>query len=457
MKLIYSILFLIISLSVFSQTTQQDRPTTRILFILDCSNSMNGIWENNKTKIDVARPLLANLLDSLTRLPNVQVALRMYGHQKPVPPQDCSDTRLEVPFAPDNLERIKQKLWQVVPKGTTPISRSLEQCEKDFPPCDNCRNLVILITDGIEACDGDPCAVALGLEKKGIILKPYIIGLGLEVEFIEAFNCIEKFYNASSSTHLKEIFDVTIAETIVSTTAQVDLLDIFGKPTETNVNMTFYDHKSGMVKNNFIHTLNKAGLPDTLILDPLYTYDLEIHTIPPVKIENIEVQKGKHNVIKAKTPQGQLLIKEKEGDRLEKRNIQYIIRENDEYETLHVQELNQSERLIVGSYDIEILSLPRISMFDVRIDQSKTTTLTIDAPGIVNITFPAKGYASLYVMKDNKPEWIYNLNNELSYDLLLQPGNYMVVYRSEKIKQTTGTVFRKFEVKTAFTQFIDFR
>lgn len=456
-KLLISIAILSVSLSVFSQTMQREMPTTRILFILDCSNSMNAKWENNQSKMDVARPLLAGLLDSLAALPNIKIALRMYGHQSPVPPQDCSDTRLEVPFSDNNIQRIKQKLWQVTPKGTTPIARSLAECEKDFPPCDNCRNIVILITDGIEACDGDPCAIALGLEKKGIILKPYIIGIGLDVEFIEAFNCIEKFYNASSSSHLKEIFEITISETIVSTTAQVNLLDIYGKPTETNVNMTFFDSKHKNVKHNYIHTLNKAGRPDTLILDPLYSYDLKIHTIPPVSVNNIELTEGKHNVIQAKTPQGQLLIKEKDGNRLEKNNVQYIIRESDEYNTLHVQPVNELERLIVGNYDIEVLTLPRTNFYNVRIDQSKLTTLTIDAPGVVNVAFPHHGQASLYVIKDDKPQWIYNLNNNLTYNLLLQPGNYMIVYRSDKVKLTTGTVYQKFEVKPGYTQYVDFR
>ena len=59
----------------------------------------------------------------------------------------------EVPFAFGNVPRIKKKLRSIVPKGTTPIARSLSRASTDFPPCENCRNVIILITDGIEACD----------------------------------------------------------------------------------------------------------------------------------------------------------------------------------------------------------------------------------------------------------------------------------------------------------------
>ena len=112
------------------------------------------------------------------------MALRMYGHQSPVPPQDCNDTKLEVPFAEGNASKIRQELRYVVPKGTTPIAHSLEMGGGDFPPdCDNCRNIIILITDGVEACDGDACAVSLELQRKGIILKPFVIGIGIDENF----------------------------------------------------------------------------------------------------------------------------------------------------------------------------------------------------------------------------------------------------------------------------------
>jgi len=182
-------------LLMIAQLSAQDKlkyvpPDTRILFIFDASQSMNGYWQKNR-KIDIAEKVLIHIIDSLEGLSNVKMALRLYGHQSPVPPQDCNDTKLEVPFSENNAGKIRQKLRYIVPKGTTPIAHSLELGAKDFPPdCDNCRNIIILITDGIEACDGDPCEVSYELQKQGIVLKPFVIGIGIDENFKETFDCI---------------------------------------------------------------------------------------------------------------------------------------------------------------------------------------------------------------------------------------------------------------------------
>ncbi len=60
-------------------------PTSRILFIFDASNSMSGQWDGAR-KIDMAREVLFEMLDSLEQLAHVEMALRVYGHQSPVPP-----------------------------------------------------------------------------------------------------------------------------------------------------------------------------------------------------------------------------------------------------------------------------------------------------------------------------------------------------------------------------------
>jgi Ca-activated chloride channel family protein len=155
--------------------SQTNQPIlTRILFVFDASQSMWAKWESD-SRINIAKRMMSQMLDSLRGLENVELALRVYGHQKPVPPQDCSDTRLEVPFKKNNIDEIKSVIQKLEPKGTTPIARSLEAAALDFPKSTPSRNIVILITDGIEACDGDPCAVSIELQKQKIFLKPSLL------------------------------------------------------------------------------------------------------------------------------------------------------------------------------------------------------------------------------------------------------------------------------------------
>ncbi|MEZ5011180.1 MAG: VWA domain-containing protein [Bacteroidales bacterium] len=211
---------------------------TRILFVLDCSQSMAGLWGDDK-KINIARKFLGRTIDSLGTYPDVEMALRVYGHQSVVPPQDCNDTRLEVPFAPNNGYAIKRKMANLSPKGTTPIANSLSRAASDFPPCEECRNVIILITDGIEACDGDPCEVARELQQKGIILKPFVIGIGLDPEFEKSFECLGNLYNGSTEERFEEVLEIVITHGPNETTLQVNLLDAYGNPSETNIPLPF--------------------------------------------------------------------------------------------------------------------------------------------------------------------------------------------------------------------------
>ncbi|HMX04132.1 MAG TPA: hypothetical protein PKE14_05640, partial [Chitinophagales bacterium] len=128
------------------------------------------------------------------------------------------------------------------------------------------------------------------LQKKGIFLRPFVIGIGLDVKFADVFGCMGKFYDVSNEANFGDVLKLVLTEAISQTTVQVDLLDITKKPTETDVNMTFYDASNGQIKYNYLHTINHRGNPDTLVLDPDLKYNLTVHTIPPVeKIQEVNL------------------------------------------------------------------------------------------------------------------------------------------------------------------------
>ena len=451
-KYVLSILLMISFSAAIGQGYNQEKekppPLTRILFVLDGSQSMYGRWQSD-IKMNIAQNLLSNLLDSLKDVDNIQLALRVYGHQKTYPPQDCNDTRLVVPFANDNALRIKNQLRYIKPKGTTPIAFALEQSAGDFPDCDNCRNIIILITDGLEECGGDPCAVSADLQKRGIALKPFVIGIGRD--FREAFDCVGTYYDASSEEQFSKALDLVISQALNSTTAQVNLIDAYNKPSETNVNMTFYDHVSGQIKYNFIQTINSKGLPDTLLIDPLVTYDVVVHTLPPARADSITITPGQHTIIPVNTPQGRVRLK-MEGTTLSSRNLQAIVRCQGSMETINVQQFGQTENYIIGDYSLEILCLPRIYVEDINIAQSSTTTVEIPVPGISVIQKTALGYGSLYVERDNELIWVYNFReNPIQESLILQPGRYRVVFRAKYSSRAAFTIEKRFRITSGKT------
>lgn len=436
-----------IQFAAFGQQREPENDVaTRILFIFDASQSMNGIWESDR-KINIARRYLTKIIDSLENIHNIQMALRIYGHQKPVPPQDCSDTRLEVPFSDNNASSIRQKLKYLSPKGTTPIAYSLQQSQRDFPPCEDCRNIIILITDGVEACDGDPCEVSKELQKNGIILRPFVIGIGIDPNFEKTFSCVGNFYNTPQEDQFENVLGVVISRALNSTTAQVNLLDKTGMPTETDVPMTFFDNFSGKVKQNYIHTINYKGNPDTLVLDPLVTYDLIVHTIPPVRKDSIVLIPGKHNMIGIDAPQGFLNITS--SSTAQYRDIQVIVKNRTTGETVNIQRMDETLKYLEGNYSLQILTLPVIHIENVIIEQSHTTTIEVPKPGIGNFLMSSPGYGSIFYETPDTLYRIYNFNpNRTRESIVLQPGNYRVIFRGKNVKNTLYTHVKRFVIKS---------
>ena len=443
--------FLLFAGNIEAYSQKKEEPVNRILFIFDASQSMLGRWQSGR-KIDIARRLLNNMLDSLKSMENLEIGLRVYGHQKSYPPQDCNDTRLEVDFGSSDIvvDRIKAKLKMIRARGTTPIANSLEKGAYDFPKNTNSRNIIILITDGIEECNMNPCSVSRLLQRGGIILKPFVIGIGLDESYKKTFDCVGTYYDASKEKDFETVLEVVISHILNSTTAQVNLLDVEGNPTETNVNLTFYDDFSGLAKYNFVHTMNHKGNPDTMSIDPILKYKVVAHTIPPVESDIKSLTPGKHTIIPLSTPQGELEIK-----MFGKKDYQCIIRLDKKHETLNVQETNSKEKYLIGKYDIEVLTIPRFTFKNIEIEQSETTTINIPNTGTANILLPSKGYGGIYRFKGNLWEQVYNFNeNTQRINLHLLPGNYKVVFRSRAAKQYMYTREKDFKVRSGKSELI---
>ena len=431
----------------FSYSAQaQKKGKTRVLFIYDASNSMNGKWESGN-KHAIARKLLSQSLDSLRNVPNLELALRVYGHQSHFRHgQDCNDTKLEVPFKSNNAQAIIDKLGEIQPKGTTPIAMTLEKAGKDFTRCEDCRNVIILITDGIEECDGDPCAVSQALQSKGIILKPFIIGVGLDDKFMKTFKCVGNYFDASNEDVFQNVLGIVISQALNSTTAQVNLLDEYGKPNETNVAFTLYDQFSGNDEYNFLHTLNGYGNPDTLFIDPSGKYELVVHTLPPVIKKDVTLTPGIHNTIGVSTPRGTLFIKNNGKGQVQP---SAIVRKKGESETLFAQTMGTQQLYLTGEYDLEILTLPRTKIEGVKISQSHTTTIEIPPSGLATIMRNKPGYGSLFVKKGTTYEWVYDFSpTARTESIRLQPGNYRIIFRPKAATDTKYTKIKDFKISS---------
>ena len=96
-KILILLGLIISSSNSYSQKKQE--PVNRILFVFDASQSMLGRWQSGR-KIDIAKQLLTNITDSLKDVTNLELALRVYGHQRSFPPQDLSLIHISEPTRP---------------------------------------------------------------------------------------------------------------------------------------------------------------------------------------------------------------------------------------------------------------------------------------------------------------------------------------------------------------------
>lgn len=420
---------------------------TRILFLLDGSGSMYAKMQS-ETRISAAKRLLSNMVDSLRNVKDVEIGLRIYGHTSPSSKQDCKDTKLEVSFSPNNHDEMIGVIKGLSPKGTTLIAYSLQEAAYDFPKEEGVRNVIILITDGLEECSGDPCAISEALQRQGVVLKPFIIGLGGDQDFGKFFECVGRYFDASTEREFENILGVVVSQAINETTAQVNLLDIYGRATESNVNMTFYDAKTKKIIHNFIHTMNDRGVPDTLTIDPSFKYNLMVHTIPPVYKDDISIIPGKHNIIPVDAPQGELMLKVDGVTAYA--NLQAIVRKAGEDKTLHVQPFNHKQKFIVGKYDLEILTTPRIYLTNISIEQSKIANVSIPQPGKLQLIGNQEYFGAIYQMKGNRLEWVIDIDHGQKRQIItLQPGKYKLIYRAKRVTKTYLTVEKEFEIQSA--------
>ena len=180
---------------------------TNMLFILDSSNSMWGQVEG-VAKIDTAKTVLANLISDLP--PDTQVGLMAYGHRAE---GDCQDVQTVAAIGAESAASITAKLNGVTPTGKTPIAYALQQSAGEFASLPEENNHVILISDGVETCNGDPCAAAAALSAKGVDVRAHVVGFDVSADERAQLECIAEngkgqYFEAKGTEGLK----VAVAE-----------------------------------------------------------------------------------------------------------------------------------------------------------------------------------------------------------------------------------------------------
>ena len=184
--------------------------TARMVLVLDASGSMWGQIDG-KAKIEIAKEVVAELIDQIPA--GFQTGLTVYGHRRK---GDCKDIETVIPVGPHNAAAMKAKVKGISPKGKTPLSESVRQAAQALRYTEE-RATVILVSDGLETCDIDPCALAADLAMSGVEFTVHVIGFDISKEDQGRLRCMADktgglFLAASNAGSLRDALFKTVEE-----------------------------------------------------------------------------------------------------------------------------------------------------------------------------------------------------------------------------------------------------
>jgi hypothetical protein len=173
-----------------------------VMFILDASGSMWGP-AGDVRKIEAAREVMAKVVPALPD--GIGVGLTVYGHRRK---GDCNDVEIMIPSGSTDRTGLLAKVKEITPKGMTPMAASVRMVADELKSREG-ETTIILVSDGIETCDKDPCATIKKLKDSGIKFILHVVGFGVDQEGRNQLTC---FSEAGGGTY----FQATDANSLLS-------------------------------------------------------------------------------------------------------------------------------------------------------------------------------------------------------------------------------------------------
>ena len=162
-----------------------DAGRVAIMFILDASGSMWGQIEGT-AKIAIAKEVMTELIQDLPD--TTSAGLVAYGHRRK---GDCNDVEELVPLKPIDKDSLTKRIQAISPKGKTPITLSVQMTAEKLRTVED-ETVIILVSDGKETCEGDPCALVAELKKAGIRFTLHVVGFDVTEEERQQLECMAR-------------------------------------------------------------------------------------------------------------------------------------------------------------------------------------------------------------------------------------------------------------------------
>lgn len=429
----------------------QEIERTRLLLLLDCSASMWDHWQS-APKIKITQQVLLSFLENVGNNNNVDVALRVFGHMN----KDAFGTRLEVPFGENNGYQLQSKIKTLVPNGGCTVATALTDALTDFPASDASRNIILIITDGMDDRDAEICNVARQVELSGVVVQTFVIGIG-GGEF-GGRECAGSFFEVPNeegyAKMLHDIFYLSDHKTPVV----VHIEDSDGNTYPTEVPLVVSDHRTGVCLQTTLYSIDQRLKPDTLWLDPLMVYDFTLLTHPPLRIENRRPASDQidHLVFRANQGDLQLQWSGPSGQWTEA-ECDALVRRTDTPNHTKRQSIGSTANYLAGEYDIEVQTTPITTLRHVQVANGVRTDIRIPRPGQLILSKP-KGITTgcIIMLRDGEAIPVADLTPSRAAErLMLQPGQYEVVLRPSRTTDYASVRSVRFIIESGKTTKIE--
>ena len=193
-----------------------DGEAPKIMLILDASGSMAEPDPAGGTKMDAAKTALTSALESIPA--DAEVGLRVYGagHDGGGGDAACTDSQVVHPLSALDKPGLTSAIEGFQPRGDTPIAYSLAEAAKDLG--DSGKRHIILVSDGEETCDPDPCATIRQLVSNGVDIQIDTVGFGVDDKARQQLQCIAEagdgsYYDAADANGLESSLERLSART----------------------------------------------------------------------------------------------------------------------------------------------------------------------------------------------------------------------------------------------------
>ena len=279
------ILFLVSILSTHLIAIAQN-DSSPILFIYDASGSMWGEMDGS-TRVEIARSVLSQTINGLDQ--DRQLGLLVYGHREE---GDCEDIEYIIPLSASARSSITTEINKIRPLGRTPLARSAKLAIDELESSSQVAT-IILITDGIESCDGDLCEVIQAAKAAGLDFKLHIVGFGIIGENIDPLQCAAQagggsYYDAQDGKALSVMLNEATQKTLESDTEN---LAIYASKNNTSIDawVKVFDANTETEVGG-VRTYRDTGY----LFIPPGTYDVEVRAlentdIAPQRLTGVQV------------------------------------------------------------------------------------------------------------------------------------------------------------------------